>query len=507
MGGSMKSNSVAPLADTTPESINRGMTSLLSSGWITPATIFVLATLLRLYKLNAPSLWLDETHTWWLTRLPWKQLFQALREIGVHPPLYFALEKVFTELIGDKEIGLRMFSVSVDLVSLFVVMGIGRRVGGRKGLLLAGWFWAFHPMIIWYAREARPYSLAMLFSTATVYAYLVLQDRSSRAMWVLGFFSLALGMLTHYFVWLVGFILTLIALSDFKNKPEIFRRWALLFILTFIPVALWLIWYFQLPNPSLGIAWITQPKYQDICFTLWNLLSGFGGAFSVASTLFGILTVVLTVTACFTKEKKRLVRNFLLIGLFLPLLGIWLVSQRRPVYMDRYFSVLFPFMVLLVSIGGEQLWNRIRGYRQRLLNNALTTLFPLLALTIGLYAGLQIHHNRIYAKENWRALSEQLINAQAFKQPVWLSDPEAITALQYYLGERYVQLEQTKSAECQETCWWILRRPYTATHAFSSTVPSTTHIDEMKIPLGCSVDRHWKDGAGLELWNVSCEDL
>jgi len=324
---------------------------------------------------------------------------------------------------------------------------------------------------------------------------------------MIGFFSLALGMLTHYFVWLVGFILTLIALSEFKEKPFIFRSWALLFILACIPISSWIIWYLQLPNPSLGIAWIAQPIVQDILLTLWNLLSGFGGAFSIATALFGVFTAGLIVAACFTKEKRRLVRNILLIGVVLPLLGIWLVSQRRPVYMDRYFSVLLPFMVLLVSIGGGQLWNRLELHLQRLSYQALIKFLPLLALMIGLYAGFQIYQNRSYTKENWRALAEQLIRTSVSKQPVWLTDAEAIPALRYYLGEGYKHLELAASEECQDSCWWILRRPYTATHAFSSAVLSSAHINDIRTPDGCSTELYWKDGAGLELWDVSCEDL
>jgi mannosyltransferase len=503
----MKSHSFSPLIDTTSQRIHRGAASLFSSSWITPSIILIVAAFLRLYNLGTPSLWLDETHTWWLTRLPWPHLFQALREIGVHPPFYFTIEKTFTVIVGDTEFGLRLLSVLVDLATVYVVMRIGREVGGRTGLLLAGWFWAFHPMVIWYAREARPYSLAMLFSACAVYVYLVLQDRSSRAMWIIGSITLALGMLTHYFVWLVGFILTLIALSEFQEKPMIFRRWVLLFIVASIPVASWLIWYFQLPNPSLGIAWIAQPKFQDVWITLWNLLSGFGGAFSFATSIFGILVACLIVVACFTKVKKRLVGNILLIGVALPLMGIWLVSQRRPVYMDRYFSVLLPFMALLVGIGGEQVQEKFKLHLQRFSDGTLVKLLPLVPLIIGLVAGFQIHESHIYAKENWRALAEQLTKTQVSKQPVWLTDPEVITAVRYYLGESFEHWERATSAKCQGSCWWILRRPYTATHAFSSVVSSPAHPDYIQTPDGCSIEHYWKDESGLELWDVICEDI
>jgi uncharacterized membrane protein len=503
----MNRNSTTSKVTSTHSKIHRGWSSLLSSRWITPSIILILATFLRLNQLGTPSLWLDETHTWWFTRLSWDDLFQALREIGVHPPLYFTIEKIVSSFVGDSEFGLRILSVVADLGTILVIMRIGREVGSRPGLIAAGWFWAFHPMTIWYAREARPYSLAMFFSVCAVYAFLVFQKRESRSLGLCGFISLGLGMLTHYFVWLVGFVLVLKALTEFRRDPRLFRKWAFIFILASIPVATWLVWYFQLPNPSLGIAWITQPRIQDPLFTFWNLMSGFGGVSSVVTTTFGIAVAVLMIFALFTKESRPLARSLLFTGVILPLAGIWFVSQRRPVYMDRYFSVLLPFIVVVVAVGGRHIWRILNLWLKRYSAETPAEVLLLIPLLIGFIAGMQVHKSLTYSKEDWRTLSEVLIDEGVRQQPTWLTDKEAITALKYYLGDQYTNLELAKSSQCQGSCWWILRRSYTATHAYSQTVSSPDRVDEIQIPNGCSVERYWQDDSGLELWDVSCEEL
>jgi hypothetical protein len=164
-------------------------------------------------------------------------------------------------------------------------------------------------------------------------------------------------------------------------------------------------------------------------------------------------------------------------------------------------------MGLLVSIGGRQLWNRLEVHFQGVSYQFLVTIFVLLPLVTGLYAGFQIYQNCNYSKENWRALAEQLRKTNVSKQPVWLMDAESIPALRYYLGDWFEHLELAESAQCQDSCWWILRRPYTATHAFSSAVVSSGHLDDIRTPVGCSTELYWKDEAGLELWDVICEDL
>ena len=128
-------------------------------------------------------------------------------------------------------------------------------------------------------------------------------------------------------------------------------------------------------------------------------------------------------------------------------------------------------------------------------------------MIIGFIGGFQIHESHTYAKENWRTLLEVLVNAGVSKQPVWLTDTKAMTALEYYLGGQYEYLEHASSSQCHGSCWWILRRPYTATHGFSQAISISDRVDEIQISTGCCVERYWQDDSGLELWDVSYEDL
>jgi len=132
--------------------------------------------------------------------------------------------------------------------------------------------------------------------------------------------------------------------------------------------------------------------------------------------------------ALFTKESRPLVRNLLLVGVILLLVGIWLISQSRPAYMDRYFSVLLPFIAVLVGVGSRQVWSKLQLVLQRFSQDAPAKAFLLIQVLIGFFAGFQIHESHTYAKENWRTLAELLVDAGLSKQSVWLSDSEAMTA-------------------------------------------------------------------------------
>jgi mannosyltransferase len=242
------------------------------------SAILLAGALFRVTQLGSTSLWQDEAHTHWLSQLPWNQMIDALLKLGVHPPLHFSLVKVITSLALNGEASLRILSTLADLGAMAIVVWLGYRIAGTAGLLAAGWYWAFHPMTIWYAREGRPYALALLFSTIAVASYFRLREGNSRLAWTAAIVSLALGMMTHYFVLLIAAGLVLLSFFD-RPQRLAFRRWTLAFLASLIPLVLWLASYFQQPEISLGIGWIDRPTLSDLAGTIWNLLSGYAGVF------------------------------------------------------------------------------------------------------------------------------------------------------------------------------------------------------------------------------------
>ena len=63
-------------------------------------------TALALVGLGRPSLWLDETYTWWFTRLDWVDLLEATRIDAVNPPLFYLFVKLLAP--GASEAALPM---------------------------------------------------------------------------------------------------------------------------------------------------------------------------------------------------------------------------------------------------------------------------------------------------------------------------------------------------------------------------------------------------------------
>ncbi len=215
------------------------------------------------YKLGEPSLWVDEAYTWFFVSMPWAKMLQAARIDAVNPPFFYLFAKVFTALFGTSEAALRMPSVIAFLVGLAGSLWVGRQAAGRTGSLAAGWFWAFHPMLVWYARDARPYALAAALSVFGLGMFLHIRTRTlpSFSSAAGAFAVVALGMLTHYFSMLFAIVTGSLSALEISKHRRFFRVWASIILLSLVPLLAWLWWFFQLPSPSFGIGWISRPHW------------------------------------------------------------------------------------------------------------------------------------------------------------------------------------------------------------------------------------------------------
>ena len=434
-------------------------------------------------------------------------MLDTVRLDGVNPPVYYLSTKIFVDMWGDSEMVLRMFSIIGGVSAVYVAWLLGKKAGGYAGGLAGMWFMAFHPMAIHYARDARPYALVLALATLLVYVFMRLRRESSKPLWVSAFTLLALGQMSHYFFFVLGGVILLMVLTEIREKPMFFRYWTLVWIAAFLPLAGWLAWYFSQPTPSLGIGWIQKPAIAEMFGTWWNLLSGYGGVFSLPSTIFGLVSIgVVTAGVLLAKNRTESLR-ILLVGLVVPVIVVLVISQRRSVFVDRYFIVFLPVVVYLFALGAQELVLRFAGLNQNILSNRmLWVATPLILLSIGIWSGWQVHEDDKYSREDWRGLVAHFWEQGGAKFEVWLSEPEASIPLQYYLrGDLSLASTSLEPLLCETACWWVLRQPYTATHAFSQAVSLPGRPSFPELPRECRLLDDWTSQSGLALWRVVCE--
>jgi len=167
--------------------------------WPFAALLLALALLPRLFRLGAQSLWLDEGSTWQMTRSDWGALFLDMLNPSSGYPLYHLLLKGWLALAGSSEWALRFPSAlagAAAVVALYLAAREFQRFAGDPpgsglfplagALLLAG-----SPFALWYAQEAKVYSVLLLVSVLLLWSLLHALRQPTRRAWLL-FGALAL---------------------------------------------------------------------------------------------------------------------------------------------------------------------------------------------------------------------------------------------------------------------------------------------------------------------------
>ncbi|SHK74380.1 Dolichyl-phosphate-mannose-protein mannosyltransferase [Pseudonocardia thermophila] len=137
------------------------------------------ALVLRLVGIAEKSLWVDEAFSWWLAVQPLDAIWSYVLLVDQHPPVYYSLLHLWLAP-DDRETGLRVFSALWGVATVPVVALIGRRVAGPVVGLLAAVLQAVSPLHVWYAQQARMYTMLTFFAALATLAALYLLDTRGR---------------------------------------------------------------------------------------------------------------------------------------------------------------------------------------------------------------------------------------------------------------------------------------------------------------------------------------
>lgn len=155
----------------------------------------------------APSaLWLDETISVNISKLPLSQIPRALSHDGA-PPLYYLMLHFWMAAFGHGDTAVRALSGVISVITLPVFWLAGRRLGGRTVAWVVFFLAVSSPFAINYATTTRMYSLMILLSLLGFIALsAAVEDPTPRRRLALGVVTAAL-LYTHYW----GIYLVLVA--------------------------------------------------------------------------------------------------------------------------------------------------------------------------------------------------------------------------------------------------------------------------------------------------------
>lgn len=384
--------------------------------------IVLLALGLRLVSLTRNGLWIDEASSVAISSLPVRDLITA-SSMDPHPPTYYLVLQAWMGVFGNSEFAVRLLSVFAGVLTVSVSYRLGARLLGVRPGLLAAWWLALSPALVEYSQETRMYALLGLWSVLMVWLALRLGDqlRSRGRLAVLAYGLIgATGLYVHYYFAfvLLAVNLWMIGRCWSRRDWQWLIRWLLLQGAIAVPFIPWIPFFlYQMRN--FVFTWLPRPTGIDALNTLTYLMIGWRRlAEGVALAAAAILCAMAAVTLYrLLKQRNRAEITLLISWAILPLLVSYIISQNRPVFLNRQFLLSTPALAMLAA-------GSFTGRRRAAL---LAAILPLIVWT---------PLNSLYfegRKQEWRQLAAYIQSTAGASDVIYMNPAGGQAALSYYL--------------------------------------------------------------------------
>jgi uncharacterized membrane protein len=381
--------------------------------------IICIGAALRLYRLDAQSLWQDEGLQYYVASADSiSAVIERTRGRTWHPPLSFVVNHLFLRA-GSSDVLLRLPSVLFGIGSLPVFYLLLKRLASEQTAMFSVLLLAISPFHVWYSQEGRMYAQLVFLSLLGALIFLRAVEAAQWHWWFLYAVVVVVGMYTHVLM-AFGVIANIIWLVLYHP-----RRLLPLTASGILVSVLFLPWVYSFPmvqnfiyntsgprivagSTSSGFSWAVLP------YTFFVYCSGFSLGPSVAE-------LHENRSVAFIMDFFPLLASVGLIAGTLGVVGIWALYKYGGTK-----CLVFCTLGLVVSVGGAVFFSLLpRGlfnvryaiagfpYFCAFMGGALTFLFrkneivgfvAVLALTSIFGAALVNHFsNPRYAKEDIRS--------------------------------------------------------------------------------------------------------
>jgi uncharacterized membrane protein len=379
----------------------------------------LLAFVLRALNLTGESLWRDEIDTVRFAFGSSREMLSNLTRNGFNGPLYHLLMRGWLTLGGVNDFTLRYFSLLCGVAEVALVYALAHRLFGRRAAVLAAWFTAIAPVLIWYSGEGKMYTLQPALIVLALYALRrAVSERSGIRDWRLGTRAQSQSLISNlqslrdgvnawwvvfvaavslgYYVHLLTPLFLAVAVVFFVLWWPLSRRHLLGGViaiaactLPYVPLALW-----QLPSFMAGASTghVFIPLDLTVFALLFNWSLGLSDQlppdFPPEFTWFAILlfagVVILGVVSTLWEDAADGIREpwcrfasaaGMLMWMLLPAVLVFVISTRAPVFEPRYLLWAAPASYILIGVGLAWLLSRVN-----IIGVALTVLLSLISV-------------------------------------------------------------------------------------------------------------------------------
>jgi len=303
----------------------------------------------------------------------WPTLRALLTLPGWNGPLYTVAMRPWISLTGDSALAIRFISALFGILAVPLTYILGRRLLGLAVGLTGAGLVALSPHLVWYSQEAKMYGVILALGLFSVYALrrALDSDRRGTLWWAAVVIATTLAFYSHILTaLLIPLHITLGLIWWPRTRRHLQSALVALSCLTlpYLPLLVWQARNWLLPSGAATLFTIDRlDTILEITFDGWggNYLQAPWSTLVLVGlallALVGVTSVLLaaseskqTTPTVETQERNPIPWRevvALLAWMFVPILGIWLISARQPIFTNRYLVWAAPAFYLLAAVG------------------------------------------------------------------------------------------------------------------------------------------------------------
>lgn len=267
------------------------------------AVLFLLAgagyAAVRLWRLETYGLFGDEVFTFWVADQGFGNVITSVASDVVHPPLFYLALKCWIALGGSSILWLKLLPVlfSFAVIPPLVLLCRELRMPAAAINLTLGLI-ACNAFLVGYSQELRMYSLLMTLTVTSLWLFVKLVNRDTRAVG-LQFSLMAVNLLlvfTHYYGWLIVGLELLFVLIWRRERTRGFAVAVVAILCAFSPWAYVVAREARNKPARVNFVWNAPPALSDLAGYYANL----NGALSYRWKIFGTVLMMMVFAAPIT---------------------------------------------------------------------------------------------------------------------------------------------------------------------------------------------------------------
>ncbi len=342
----------------------------------------LLAYALRVHGLTVQSLWRDEVDAIYFALRDLPETLSMFTAMAQNGPLYFLSLRAWFAVAGADAFALRYFSVCASTLAIGLTWQVARQLLGRSGApgaspwrgmtgiaLLAALLMAINPYQFWYGQEGKMYALITTLALVAHWLWLRGITLGGWRPWLGYLLVVSLALYSHLLmIMLIPLHMAWFVLAWPQSRHH-WRGYALALAgltLPYLPLLIWQWAILMASEPKTGFAFTPLAKMAETLAMShsYGLLPPVPWLqlapilfLAMAGAIFGGGVLPGHSMAPSDALTNRLLpwrRHLLLLSwATLPVLTIYLLSLRQPVYTDRYVIWIAPALMILIGLGAR----------------------------------------------------------------------------------------------------------------------------------------------------------